>query len=388
MASARRKRAQNKKYYSKNVKELKTRAKAASKASYSAEPEKKMAASRASYSADPSKKKAASKASYSTDPSKKKAASRARYFNSPQKKKAAARAYSKRSYTKNPTAKSKQSQAYYAHNTESRCAYRRARYVLAEPKRDVQEQHVKEIQSHLLLNSEARVQLITAFKKRQEIRMPRVLHKAVCRMAARRLLNKSLQTRKEHVGSLLKACRLIKSLQIEGKEDFGEGCHTASTEPYFYDSCYQIVQRDYALPIDENGKCVVAKEVESKTETKHRKHPMKWECSSECKPLTEAEVDTIVSLKAAFENPMQEVRHTLDTCDGCPNQHYTKVVEDSSVDLRGHPLVCSNDGGCDSKLRVLRAAGTHYPVLGNFYRNVNTGLNITVGHRSKSAHAC
>ena len=450
MTSARRKRAQNKKYYSKNVKELKTKTKAsysaepekkkaasrasysaepekkkaaskasysaepekkkaaskasysaepekkkaASKASYSAAPEKKMAASRASYSADPSKKKAASKlaskasystdpskkkaaskASYSTDPSKKKAASRARYFNSPQKKKAAARAYSKRSYTKNPTAKSKQSQAYYAHNTESRCAYRRARYVLAEPKRDVQEQHVKEIQSHLLLNSEARVQLITAFKKRQEIRMPRVLRKAVCRMAARRLLNKSLQTRKEHVGSLLKACRLIKSLQIEGKEDFGEGCHTASTEPYFYDSCYQIVQRDYALPIDENGKCVVAKEVESKTETKHQKHPMKWECSSECKPLKEAEVDTIVSLKAAFENPMQEVRHTLDTCDGCANQHYTKVVEDSSVDLRGHPLVCSNDGGCDSKLRVLRAAGTHYPVLGNFYRNVNNAIS-------------
>ena len=504
MASARTKRAQYKKYYSKNVKELKTKAKAASKASYSAEPEKKMAASRASYSADPSKKKAASKlaskasystdpskkkaaskasyttdpskkkaaskasystdpskkkaasklaskasystdpskkkaasklaskasystdpskkkaasklaskasystgpskkkaasklaskasystdpskkkaasklaskASYSTDPSKKKAASRARYFNSPQKKKAAARAYSKRSYTKNPTAKSKQSQAYYAHNTESRCAYRRARYVLAEPKRDVQEQHVKELQNRLLLNSEARVQLITAFKKRQEIRMPRVMSKAVCRMAARRLLNKSLQTRKEHVGSLLKACRLIKSLQIEGKEDFGEGCHTASAEPYFYDSCYQIVRRDYALPIDENGKCVVAKEIESKTKTKHRKHPMKWECSSECKPLTEAEVDTIVSFKAAFENPMQEVRHTLDTCDGCPNQHYTKVVEDSSVDLRGHPLVCSNDGGCDSKLRVLRAAGTHYPVLGNFYRNVNSAIS-------------
>jgi len=59
---------------------------------------------------------------------------------------------------------------------------------------------------------------------------------------------------------------------------------------------------------------------------------MKWECSSECKPLTET-VDFIVSLRSAFENPMQEVCHTLDTRgDGCPNQHYTKVVADSTVD--------------------------------------------------------
>jgi len=37
---------------------------------------------------------------------------------------------------------------------------------------------------------------------------------------------------------------------------------------------------------------------------------------------------------------MQEVRHTLETCDdGCPNQHYTKVVAGFTVDLRGHPLV-------------------------------------------------
>ena len=59
----------------------------------------------------------------------------------------------------------------------------------------------------------------------------------------------------------------------------------------------------------------------------------------------------------------------------CPNQHYTKVVADSTVDLRGHPLVCSNDGGCYSQLRVLRAAGTHYPVLGNFHHYVNNAIS-------------
>jgi len=95
--------------------------------------------------------------------------------------------------------------------------------------------------------------------------------------------------------------------------------------------------------------------------------------SSECKPLTETVV--AISLRAAFENPMQEVRHAFETCDdGCPNQHYTKAVAGFTVDLRGHPSV-SNDGGCYSTLRVLRAAGTHYPVLGNFCHYVNNAIS-------------
>ena len=102
----------------------------------------------------------------------------------------------------------------------------------------MQEQYVKEILGHLLIKSEARIQLIAAFKRQQKTKMPGVMCKAVCRVAAKRLLNKSLQTRREYVGSLLKACRLIKSLKIDGKEDFGEGCHTASTEPYYYDTAY------------------------------------------------------------------------------------------------------------------------------------------------------
>ena len=185
------------------------------------------------------------------------------------------------------------------------------------------------------------------------------------------LLNKLLQTRRENVGSLLKACRLIKTLKIDGKEDFGESCHSASTEPYYYDTAYQLVKRDYALPIDENGKRVVANEILSKDEKKDRIHPTKWECSSECKPLMETEVAAIVSLRAAFENSMQEVQHALEPRDdGCPSQHYTKVVAGFTVDLRDHPLVCSSDGGCYSQLRVLRAAGMHYPVYHHYVDNV------------------
>ena len=54
----------------------------------------------------------------------------------------------------------------------------------------------------------------------------------------------------------------------------------------------------------------------------------------------------------------------LDVCDSyCPNQHYTKVVDNAAIDLQGHPLVCSNDGVCHSKMHILRSAATHFPVL-------------------------
>ena len=137
---------------------------AASKASYDANPKKQSAASKASYDANPKKKRAAPKASYDANPKKKSAASKASYDANPKKKRAASRA----SYDKNPKAKNKSSEAYYEDNKESLCANRRGRYALAEPKPDVKDMYLKAIQANLLGNSEARVQLIKAFKKQHE----------------------------------------------------------------------------------------------------------------------------------------------------------------------------------------------------------------------------
>ena len=50
-------------------------------------------------------------------------------------------------------------------------------------------------------------------------------------------------------------------MQIKGSKDFGEGCHTASSEPNLYDSAYMPVKRLCALPLDENGKCILADEI-------------------------------------------------------------------------------------------------------------------------------
>ena len=110
---------------------------------------------------------------------------------------------------------------------------------------------------------------------------------------------------------------------------------------------------------------------------------MKWECCSECKVPTKLEVDAFLALKEAFQKPMNEILNTLHTCDnGCPNEHYTKVGSKeydndtcSFIDLKGHPLVCyDNDTQCRSKLRILRAVSTHYPVLRNFLHGLYSGM--------------
>ena len=83
----------------------------------------------------------------------------------------------------------------------------------------------------------------------------------MCRVAAKKLLNKALHIRREHAGSLLKAARLVQSMELTDKNDFGDGCHMASTEPFFYDSAYKLVKRECYLPIDTHGRCVIAKKV-------------------------------------------------------------------------------------------------------------------------------
>ena len=123
---------------------------------------------------------------------------------------------------------------------------------------------------------------------------------------------------------------------------------------------------------------------------------MKWACTIECKKLNDDEVHAIIELKESFDQPIQEVQQALDVCDSdYPNLQFTKrvhkiVVEHESdpsvssddgechsvcekeigVYRQGHPLVCFNDGECRSKIRILRDAATHYPLLTKLLRLV------------------
>ena len=320
--------------------------------------------------------RAASKVNYARNPQPKKDAARAVYVRNPQpKKKDAARAASKVNYARNPKIKIGHSRAHYVKNKQSICAKRRDKYSLCEPKLPKIEMYLQEIQANLLENSKARLALIKALKKQHETQAEQargVLGKTACRLAAKRLLNKALQVRKEHAGCLLKMARSIQNLQIKGKNDFGESSHTASTEPYFYDSAYQLVKRPHAIPIDENEKCIIAKSVKKESAWKQ------WQCTNECKGITPSEELSIVTFKQSFECSIQEVRRTLDKCDECPHTHYTKTSGGFAIDHEGHPLICSIGTECKSQLRILRAAATHYPMLRKFLHDVHTAIRSHV----------
>ena len=104
----------------------------------------------------------------------------------------------------------------------------------------------------------------------------------------------------------------------------------------------------------------------------------KWECHDECKPLTDSEVNAILSFRAAFDRSVEEARQALAKCDfGCPYLHYTKCREFllpdfvhcvgfSPVELKGHPIACHTGDSCRSTLRILRAASTHFPLFRKF----------------------
>ena len=407
--------------------------KAASRAQYQALSDKKKAISRAQYQALSDKNKAISRAQYQVSPDTKRAVSRAQYQASPDKKRQLqepvikCRLMLKRQLLepsikrhlikrrqlpehriKHSLIKRKLHPMYImptitvpdlrllenitVATKKKICALKKAGYKLAVPKPSVKEQY---LQANLFVSFKARSQLINTFKimhPHLAKNIPRLLGRTACRLAAKRLLNKVLQVRKMHAGALLKSIRHIKSIQIKRRDDFGKGCHSMSTEPYFFDSAYQLVKRATAIPINEDGHCIIAKEILSDEEGKEVKaaaktaeeakeakaaarKKKKWECSSQCKLVTNTEVDCIVSMKAAFEMPLEIVRSMLGSCDeGCPNGHYTKLIESKPAHLKGHPIVCCIDGGCESHLRILRAASTHFPVLRTFLSDVHSAI--------------
>ena len=143
--------------------------------------------------------------------------------------------------------------------------------------------------------------------------------------------------------------------------------------------------RESPIPVNDDGQCVVAKEVEDTVKkcdvgacagprqvatgcVPHGKKSAvckKWECSKQCKPLNEFEVVSIVTFRAAFELSVEEVRQALAKCDlGCPNGHYSKLVGSHSKlvgSLRPHSLV--NVNYVKTAIRTLRSCNWLYKNL-------------------------
>ena len=95
--------------------------------------------------------------------------------------------------------------------------------------------------------------------------MTMVLAKAVCTIAAKRL--HASQGFAEVCWALHKTARTVKAFDLLSSSGFGKTCHTASSEPFFYDTAYQHASR---TTIDEQGKCVIAKEIKRSSDSKSK----------------------------------------------------------------------------------------------------------------------
>ena len=92
------------------------------------------------------------------------------------------------------------------------------------------------------------------------------LTNAVLNIAVRMVVSKALRERKVAVGEFLAAVRKVNNLHWSS-DDFGDCCHTASSEPYFYDQSYAVcATRNTPIPVKENGTCLVAAEIKESSD--------------------------------------------------------------------------------------------------------------------------
>ena len=286
---------------------------------------------------------------------------------------------------------------------------RRDRYSIRIPNDILLKKYIKGVASKFLSNPEVKLRLTMQFYKQYKAYAVtlnrRQKAKVACKIAAKKFVYTILSVRKFNAGLLIKHVRSVNSQSILSREDFGNACHTVSSEPFFYDTSYRhladssILKIDKKhkklafikpnlnpeehfvsgpIPVDENGKAhLFVSNVGDKV-----KH---WSCSAMCRQISDEDVDAIVSISNLFQLPLVEVRESLENIDtGCPHGHHVKPHEmhDDMVDIEvvklGHSLPCTTSGMCHSSLRILRAASVHYSALRSMLYNV---------YHSRKAHA-
>ena len=122
--------------------------------------------------------------------------------------------------------------------------------------------YAKEILSHLLADAEARSLVSGSFPKIHINNKINVSVKAMCRVAAKKLLNKALQIRREHAGSLLQAPRLVQSMDLTIRMiSVTVAIWQALSLSFMILHASLSKKSIYVMPIDTNGRCITAKNV-------------------------------------------------------------------------------------------------------------------------------
>ena len=110
------------------------------------------------------------------------------------------------------------------------------------------------------------------------------------------------------MGQLLKCVRVVNSFEMSSL-NLGGWWHTASSEPFFYDTTYMPIKQNNVIPVDEYGRCCTAEEVGERE--KNKMCTKKWQCIEECKLPTDEEISSIVATKELFKNPCKSLEMDL-----------------------------------------------------------------------------
>ena len=222
---------------------------AVARAKYAANSELKKAQSKMRYAANAEQIKAGKRIQYAANPEPMKAVKRSKYAANSEQVKAVKRS----KYAANSEQVKAVKRSKYAANSEQVKAAMKRRYALTEPNSLAKHQHIATLKSKLIGNAKLRTTLKKAFQRQHKgigEKMSRTaLVTLACRLAANRMYTKALDQRKKSVKQLLHSIRLINAMDIT-PGNFGNQSHSASSEPYFYDTAYTPVGRDVAIPVD------------------------------------------------------------------------------------------------------------------------------------------
>ena len=289
--------------YDKNPERKKMTSRVAAKQAYDKNPAAKKLASKQAYDKNPAAIKVKSKIAYAkhltarkvaalsryhSKSDKIKAQRRAKYRNSSHQKKVSSRVW----YLKNTKVKTQACMAYYAKHKGIISHTRRNKYYLSPPKSSVKEMYINEVMRELLANRKARNEVLKAFKEQPIAKRlaTKISYRVACRIAARRLVHEALKKRKEYASELIKSAKSINAKSIKSRDDFGEGIHRKrSCDPYFYEASYVKDDDDSDVP----------DRIDPSSQPRDE-----MPCTSDCKPITDDEVNAIVRLKNAFTLPM------------------------------------------------------------------------------------
>ena len=78
----------------------------------------------------------------------------------------------------------------------------------------------------------------------------------------------------------------------------------------------KVRTRMLAIPVDTNGWRVVANEIKDKSKGESNDRP-RWLCTSQCRHLSDEEVDIIIKTKLLFTKPVADIRVALGDLGNC-----------------------------------------------------------------------